>query len=160
MTIIIKRNPNGDTRTADKNVSYEDFHNANISHIGDVFTVMKYLAALLLAKAHTHDNTKIFYEEDFYKDFKNTLQTGADFTKGKWYQLHITEEKHHPTSKLHEDYNLLDLLETICDCVCAGLARSGEVRPMEFDDKIVKLAIQNTIKLLVDNIEIEEEQSK
>lgn len=118
---------------------------------------MKYLANILMAKAPVHDITKLVYEEDFYKDFKNTLQTGTDFTKGKWYQLHITEEKHHPTSNLHEDYNLLDLLETICDCVCAGLARSGEVRPMEFDDKIVKLAIKNTIKLLMDNIEVDEE---
>lgn len=156
MKIIIKRNPNGDTRTADKNVSYEDFHNANISHLGDVYVTMKYLADLLKDKATTHDCTKVLYEQDFYQDFKNTLQTGADFTKGKWYQLHIDKEKHHPTSKLHEDYNLIDLLETICDCVCAGLARNGEVRPIEFDDKIVKLAIQNTIKLLTDNIEVTE----
>ena len=33
-----------------------------------------------------------------------------------------------------------------------------EVKTMEFDDKIVKLAIQNTIKLLTDNIEVMEEE--
>ena len=153
--IILKRNRNGDTRTADLNVSFEDFHNANISHISEVKQAMSFLCNILKNKGEMHDHTKISHEIDFYNDFKNTLQTGADFTKGNWYQLHIAEEKHHPTSNLHGDYNLLDLLETLCDCVCAGIARSGQVRALEFDEKIVTLAVNNTIKLLVDNIEVE-----
>lgn len=34
--IIIEQNPNGDTRTAPKDVSYEEFQKANDMHISDV----------------------------------------------------------------------------------------------------------------------------
>lgn len=152
--MIIHKNPNGDTRTASKDVSFEDFQKANRWHIQDVDLAMYLLVEQLNKQRYKHDNTKTEKEELFYRDFKNTLEIGADFTKGEWYQYHIHEERHHPTSYLHSDFNLLDLLETICDCVCAGLARSGEVRPMEFNDDIVKLAIQNTIKFLTDRIEV------
>lgn len=154
--MIIYRNPNGDTRTASKDVSFEDFQKANRWHIQDVDLAMYLLGEQLNKQRYKHDRTKTEKEELFYHDFKNTLETGADFTKGEWYQYHIHEERHHPTSYLHPDFNLLDLLETICDCVCAGLARSGKVRPMEFNDDIVKLAIQNTIKFLTDRIGVKD----
>lgn len=154
--MIIHKNPNGDTRTASKNVSFEDFQKANRWHIQDVDLAMNLLVEQLNKQRYKHDHTKTEKEELFYRDFKNTLETDADFTKEEWYQYHIHEERHHPTSYLHPDFNLLDLLETICDCVCAGLARSGEVRPMEFNDDIVKLAIQNTIKFLTGRIEVKD----
>ena len=43
MSIIIKKNPNGDTRTASKKISYEEFQEANDMHKRDVYEVMKYL---------------------------------------------------------------------------------------------------------------------
>ena len=152
--IKIHKNPNGDTRTASKNVTFEEFQKANDLHRRDVALAIEYLADELKGKMFFHDRTKVLLEELFYQDFKKTLDTGADFTKGEWYKIHIRKERHHPISYLHKDYNLLDLLETICDCVCAGLARSGEVRPMEFDDKILKLAVMNTIKLLQKQMEV------
>ena len=154
--MIIYKNPNGDTRTASKDVLFEDFQRANRWHIQDVNLAMYLFVEQLNKQRFMHDYTKIESEDLFYRDFKNTLKTGVDFTKGKWYQNHIHTERHHPISYLHSDFNLLDLLETICDCVCAGLARSGEVRLMEFNDAIVRLAIQNTIKFLTDKIRIEE----
>lgn len=154
--MIIYKNPNGDTRTAPMNVSFEEFQRANSWHIQDVNMAMYLLVEQLNKQRYKHDHTKTEKEELCYRDFKNTLETGTDFTKGEWYQYHIHEERHHPTSYLHPDFNLLDLLETICDCVCAGLARSGEVRPMEFDDEIVRLAIRNTIKFLTDKIKVDE----
>ena len=49
----------------------------------------------------------------------------------------------------------------ICDCVCAGLARSGEVRDLEIRSDILELAVKNTARKLADNIvvvEIEESE--
>ena len=36
----------------------------------------------------------------------------------------------------------------VVDCVCAGKARSGEVRQLEINDEILKKALQNTVKLI------------
>jgi len=43
----------------------------------------------------------------------------------------------------------------IVDCVCAGKARSGEVRPIEINDEILKKAVANTVKLIDENTEVE-----
>ncbi|MBO7715156.1 MAG: hypothetical protein J6S85_16425, partial [Methanobrevibacter sp.] len=90
------------------------------------------------------------YEQEFFDNFKDTLLNGKDFVSNTWYQKHIEMEKHHPFSKCHKDITLLDIIETIVDCVCAGKSRSGEVRPLEFNEEIVKLAITNTIKMIDD----------
>ena len=42
--IKIKKNPNGDTRTAPKNVSFEEFQKANNMHISDVNNMMNFLS--------------------------------------------------------------------------------------------------------------------
>ena len=47
MSIIIKKNPNGDTRTAPKDISFEEFQIANDMHKEDVRLVMFYLASLI-----------------------------------------------------------------------------------------------------------------
>ena len=55
-----------------------------------------------------------------------------------------------------DDVNLIDVLEMIVDCICAGLARSGEVRPIEINDDILHKAIDNTIELIKSVVEVEE----
>ena len=47
-------------------------------------------------------------------------------------------------------------LEMIVDCTCAGLSRSGEVRPMEINDDILHKAIDNTVELIKSVVEVEE----
>lgn len=150
--IEIKRNPNGDTRTATKDVTFEEFRKANAQHILDVMNTMTMLSSALRERAYKHDFTKVIKEEKFYKDFKDTLENGINFVEGEWYQEHITKERHHLTSKCPKDVNLIDVIEMICDCVCAGLARSGEVRELEITDEILKMATQNTIELIKNNI--------
>ena len=49
----------------------------------------------------------------------------------------------------------LDIIETIVDCVCAGKARSGEIRSLEFDAEILNKAVNNTIKLIDEMTEVE-----
>lgn len=150
--IYIHKNPNGDTRTAPLGITKEQFHEANISHIHDVQTVMHVLVQQLLDKGVMHDHTKLEYEDEFFNNFCDAMYKGKDFVSNTWYQRHISEEKHHPLSKCHDDITLLDVIETIVDCVCAGKARNGKVFPIEIDKQILDLAMQNTVKWLNENV--------
>lgn len=61
---------------------------------------------------------------------------------------YIKAERHHLLSNCPDDVNLIDVLEMISDCVCAGMARSGEVRDLEIDDNILKKAVNNTAQMI------------
>lgn len=146
--IHIYRNPNGDSRTAPKDVSFREFQKANDMHRQDVKNVMNKLAFCLMQQGDSHDWTKKTKEDLFYDNFVSTIKKGTDFVNDEWYQLHIKNEKHHPLSKCHEDITLLDIIEMVVDCVCAGKCRSGEVRELEVNQAILKLAMDNTVKLV------------
>ncbi len=148
--IKLKHDPHGDSRHAPKDTTFEQFHEANVSHIHDVQAVMNWLSTLIKNQGKIHDWTKIRYEQEFWDDF--WLE---DFVNGKWYQRHVHTEKHHPTSYCHDDIDLIDILEMIADCVCAGKARSGEVRPIEINEDILKKAVDNTVKLIDKYTEVE-----
>ena len=150
--IRIKRNPNGDTRTAPKDVSFEQFQQANDMHKRDVYEVMKYLSRLISTTGLSHDFTKKREERLFYENFLSTMNDNTNFIEDDWYQLHINEERHHLLSRCPEDVNLIDVLEMIADCVCAGLARSGKVRDLEISTDILERAVRNTVQLLKNNI--------
>ena len=154
MSIIIKKNPNGDTRTASKNISYEEFQEANDMHKRDVYEVMKYLSRLISVTGLSHYFTKKREEQLFYKNFLSAMNNGTNFVEDEWYQLHINEERHHLLSRCPEDVNLIDVIEMIVDCTCAGLARSGEVRGLEINSEILEKAVQNTVKLILREIEL------
>lgn len=155
-TIKIQRNPNGDTRTAPKDVSFEEFSEANNSHIFDVVRVMEKLADRLAFIGSRHDYTKKVYEREFYNDFKNTLETGSTFVEGQWYKMHVEMERHHLLSRCPEDVNLLDVIEMISDYVCATKTRSGGTPQLEIPVDILRSAVGNTVKLIDDMTEVEE----
>ena len=154
--IKIKKNPNGDTRTATKNVSFEEFQKANDMHISDVNHVMEFLSNSVKCRGVFHDHTKKSQEKLFYDNFLSTINNGTDFMKDEWYQFHVQMERHHLLSRCPDDVNLIDVLEMVVDCTCAGLARSGEVRPMEINDDILHKAIDNTVELIKSIVEVEE----
>ena len=154
--IKIKKNPNGDTRTAPKNVSFEEFQKANNMHISDVNNVMNFLSDSVKRRGTFHDHTKKSQEKLFYNNFLSTINNGTDFIKDEWYQFHVQMERHHLLSHCPDDVNLIDVLEMIVDCTCAGLARSGEVQHMEINDDILHKAIDNTIELIKSVVEVEE----
>lgn len=154
--IHIKKNPNGDTRTAPKDVTYEQFQEANYMHMKDVEKVMWYLGHLVTRAGYAHDYTKKTEEPQFYKDFLSTINEGTNFVEDNWYQYHIKQERHHLLSRCPDDVNLLDVLEMIADCVCAGMARSGEVRDLEISADILEKAVQNTVKLISKEIVVED----
>ena len=138
MPIYIKKNPNGDTRTAPKDVTYEQFQKANDMHMTDVENVMYGLAYSIKNAGRLHDYTKKLKEPQFYKDFLSTMNEGTNFVEGEWYQHHINTERHHLLSRCPDDVTLIDVLEMIADCVCAGMARSGEVRDLEISTDILE----------------------
>jgi len=152
--ITIYRNPNGDTRTASKDITFEEFQEANTSHINDVRNAMDYISDMVLSAGEFHDCTKKTQEKMFYRDFKNTLETGASFTDGEWYQLHITAERHHIDNHCPEDVNLIDILEMIADRVCAGKARSGQVYDINLPNEVLQRAVKNTTQMLIDKVEV------
>lgn len=154
--IEIKKNPNGDTRTATKGITFEQFQEANDMHIDSVGEVMWELAKLVDKTGELHDCTKKSQERMFYRDFVNTQENGADFVNGEWYKLHVKAERHHLLSNCPDDVNLIDVLEMIVDCVCAGLARSGDIRDLEINSEILDRAVKNTAKLIKGMIEVVE----
>lgn len=56
--IEIYKNPNGDTRTAPKDVTFEKFQEANNMHIKDVEAVMYELSKIIEERGKNHDYTK------------------------------------------------------------------------------------------------------
>lgn len=148
--VAIHKNPNGDTRTAPEKVSFEQFQEANDQHISDVARVMKAISHCLKANGRKHDFTKIMDGEGFYRDFLATKNDGADFESSEWYQFHINTERHHLWARCPEDVNLLDVIEMIVDCVCAGKTRSGQVRDIEISPEILEKAFKNTVEMVDD----------
>lgn len=148
--IIIHKNPNGDTRTAQKGITFEQFQEANDSHRDDMNKVISVLSLMLSENGLKHDWTKKSEEKMFYGDFIETMAGSLDFVSGNWYQLHVNAERHHLLSRCPEDVNLLDVIEMIVDCVCAGKTRSGEVRELEISTDILEKALKNTVKLVDD----------
>lgn len=143
--IQIRKNPNGDTRTAPKDITFEQFQEANDSHKDDVRKVMRRFGVKLETRGVFHDHTKKSHEKLFYDNSLAEVNEGIDFVSNEWYQLHIAQERHHLLSRCPEDVDLVDVLEMLVDCVCAGKARAGEVRPIEIDDEILRKALANTV---------------
>ena len=155
--IIIKKNPNGDTRTAKGEVSFEEFAHANDMHINDVKNIMDFYADLCKYNGENHDFTKKKYEKQFYDEFVYSRMNNVKFTESEWYKNHIKEERHHINSFVHNDVDLFDVLEMIADCTSAGLARSGDVREITIDKDVLYKAFQNTCKLTKDMCKLVEE---
>ena len=84
-------------------------------------------------------------------DFKTGVKTTD------WWKVHQKVERHHLKDKKHiqKNVNLLDILEMIVDGVMAGLARSGEYREESIPPDLLQKAYKNTIKLLLNNVEVE-----
>lgn len=155
--IDISANNLGDTRTANRKPSFDEFHGANRSHMSDVHNVMREIARLINKAGVDHDYTKDIYEVEFYADFCKVLDGSTEkFTDMEWYQKHINKERHHINSRCPEDVDLIDIIEHIVDCCCAGKTRSGYISPIVIDPEILQKAVENTVKLIDNNTRIVE----
>ena len=156
--IKIKRNTNGDSRVAKNVPTYICFEEANRLHIHDVKYMMYSLAEEIRIRGERHDWTKRQepYESNFYRDLCNTIEGKIKFEDGQWNKDHYALERHHLLERCPEDVNLIDVLEMICDCVCAGMARSGCVCDVEIDTDILERAVRNTVEMLKNSVELED----
>lgn len=146
--VEIQKNINSDTRSAKGIISFEEFQKANDLHISEVSQVMFYLSKMIIKRGKEHDNTKKKHEILYYQDFIDTMKKKKNFIDGSWYNMHVSEERHHINTKCPEDINLIDVLEMIIDCICAGKSRTGEVYPITIDRDKLYEAFENTIKLI------------
>lgn len=161
--IKIRPNTNGDSRVAKEVPTYTQFQVANKDHIYEVSNLMNVFASELSDRGNLHDYTKVSepYSSMFYRDLCNTIEGRMDFFDGSWSKLHYeTLERHHLNRHCPEDVNLFDVIEMLCDCVCAGAARSGskdKIYDPVISQEILVKAVNNTIQLLKDSIEIVED---
>lgn len=151
--IEIQKSPTADTRTCDvSKVERQQLLDSSRQHIADVAKAMAFFSSKLFAAAAEHDYDKLTDIDWFYEDFKTKFeQTG-------WWDNHRKIHRHHlgQNDGIPEDVNLLDVLEFIADCVMAGMARSGEVYPLELSDELLQRAFSNTSKLLTEQIKVAE----
>lgn len=157
--IKIKKHTEGDSRVAKELPSFGEFRVANLDHISDVRKLADFFSKELIKRVSRHDWTKTDepYQSMFYRDLCAVLEHRMDFFDGEWSKVHYTQmERHHLNRHCPDDVNLFDVIEMICDCVSAGMARSGEVYPIDLPADVIQKAIANTTKLLIDQIEVED----
>jgi hypothetical protein len=152
--IKIKESKTADSRTAEGKPGKDRLLASSVQHIGDVQKGIAFFAQKLIEAGAVHDCTKIDGIDDFYDLYSQGL-TGDAFKAGKWFKRHVTEERHHLNDHIPEDVTLIDVLERIADISMAGMGRSGRVYDDTLSGEILQKAYQNTVKLLVSNIEVE-----
>ena len=149
--IHIKKSPTADTRTCDfANTTKETLLASSRQHIQDVGVAMAHFAIMLYTQAEVHDHDKISDIDGFHRDFL----TG--FEEHSWWDNHRKVNRHHllEADGVPVDVNMIDVLDMISDCVMAGMARSGEVYPLNIDPEVLMRAFQNTVDLLKKNVKV------
>lgn len=161
--VKITPNTNGDSRVATHVPTYTEFREANDSHITEVSAMMKSFADELELQGQRHDWTKKCepYCSMFYRNLCSTIEGSIDFFDGEWSKLHYTElERHHLNQHVPDDVNLLDVIEMLCDCVCAGAARSKDtnsIYDISIPSDVLTKAVENTVNMLKNSVYIQEE---
>lgn len=159
MKVRIKQNKLGDTRTATRTPTFTEFVESNRLHSEDVANMMREIADVIKVQGNEHDRTKRSepYRSLFYRELCEKIEGKTkDFTAGEWYPMHCKTERHHLNKYCPDDVNLIDVIEMICDCVCAGMARSGNVYPVEIPSKILQKAVANTVQMCIDSVDVED----
>lgn len=157
--IILNKSKNADTRSADKGTSKDELLQDTMSHIKDVQNVGYWLMDKFKNQIAEHDHTKVEYIDEFYHDFNEKLEDGTrDFKSMNWFKNRHMTERHHLNDSVPEDVNLLDVLEMVVDCTCAGLARSGDVYPISIPQEVLEKAIENTKNMIIENSEVVEDE--
>lgn len=152
--ITIERTTGADTRSATEVVSKDVLLRESHLHRSHVRRVVAALAADLLERAERHDHTKIELIDDFHDNFAAAMRKEIPFKDHRWWAAHLTE-KHHINDREHEDADLLDLLEMVVDCVCAGKARTGSVFPIQVASETLQRLLANTSAKLMEAVEVE-----
>ena len=116
----------------------------------DVGLALKLFAQMLRSASFSHDVHKIETMERFYAGFKD------GFKDVSWLKEHYTQTRHHLNNYVPENVDLVDVIEYLCDCVMAGMARTGEVYDVKITDETLQKAFNNTVNLLKGKIVVED----
>jgi hypothetical protein len=151
--IKIKKSETADTRTCDwSKVDQKTLLRSSEQHRGDIIEGIRFFRNLMLVSSMNHDFDKITDIDSFHKDF------ATGFKSTEWWDRHRKKNRHHLNHKdgIPDDVNLVDVLEYVTDCVMAGMARAGEVYDPEISLDVLEQAFKNTVKLLKEQIVVEE----
>ena len=139
--IEITKSPNADSRTSKDELTVDELRKSTESHIKDVSKGLGFIAELIQSRGAFH-----------------AALTSGKIKETNWYQKHITEERHHLKSYVHNDITLVDVIEHVVDCTMAGLARSGDVYDIDLSPDVLVLAVNNTVELLKKNTRVVTEE--
>jgi hypothetical protein len=151
--IKIKKSPTADSRTCNTDeVSKKQLLASTELHLSDIKAGFAFFIEKMKWQADYHDQSKLTHIDDFYRNFK------TKFKERDWWDYHQKVERHHfhDPKYVPEDVNLIDVLDQIIDGVMAGMARSGSYRFEPFSNDLLQRAYENTIKLLLENVTVED----
>lgn len=151
--IQIEKTVGADTRSAKEPVAKDTLLRESHLHRSHVRKLMASVAAELIEKAEAHDHTKISLINEFHDNFVKAFTKEIEFKSHPWWAEHL-KERHHINDFMHEDADLLDLIEMIADCVCAGKARTGNVFPVTLSDERLQKLLQNTVTRFIASVEV------
>lgn len=150
--IQIHKSPTADSRTCDvTKVSKDQLLESSREHIYDVHRGLYFFEKLIKKAAENHDTDKISDIDGFYANFI------TKFEQHDWWDRHRVLNRHHLDPKdgrVPDDVNLIDVLDYIADCVMAGMARSGQVRPLTISPEVLMRAFWNTTKMLEKEVKV------
>lgn len=122
-------------------------------HIEAVEKCGDFICEKIKSQFSEHDHTKL---GEYLPAFTEALSSGfkgKEFKEQDWWEIHL-KERHHLNDKVPDDVNLIDVLEMICDCCVAGMARTGEVYGLKISNEVLKKAFDNTSKMLLKEIKV------
>jgi len=150
--VYIEKTPNADTRfieVLDKDLVYKD----TLNHIKGVQKVMEEFGKAIYLQSTNHDYSKIGTYYDGFFEAISSGKKGKDFFELDWWKIH-RKERHHLNDWCPDDVDLIDVIEMLCDCVSAGMARSGSVFPVKLSNDILQKAVLNTVEMLKDKVKV------
>ncbi len=126
-------------------------------HQDNIKKVMRMISEHILDVGDVHDWTKLDYFDEFYNDCFERRYNPV-FSNREWYNIHCKFERHHLNSKIPDDVDLFDVLESIVDCIVTAKSQNIKVNPffLLLRDDVLQEAYWNTIKKLEDNIILSE----
>ena len=146
MSIKIKKCPAAESK--------EDYLIIQAMHVSDVQKGCAFIANKIIEAGINHDYSKISLLDNYLEN-SIAAKTGDEIRESKWYQTHITEERHHLNAKCPNDVNLIDVIEMLVDCVAAAIARKGympEPEAFTISGEILQKAYRNTVEILGNEI--------
>jgi len=159
VSIIIKKTPKTDGTITDDAIKAYEFL-GNYMHINDVQKGCAFIANKIIEAGIKHDDTKMTID-DINKKMAE-CKSDIDVKSSDWYKSHIHNNRHHfhQLKNCPDDYNLIDVIESLVDCVVAIKARRGQDAKMAADyisPELLAKAFKNTIEMLENEIIVENE---